>query len=438
MSYTPNRLPYPRAIDDAMNQVLQTGFVLAVGGHSNTHYDYGKYGSLNGLLAVWDSWVDNFFSVTSNTSSLILLLDERDFNRLNLSTTKKGYLDNILVNNMNAKPVDCARFARRPHLKHHYTEKWKHSDLIEESQIAKTIHMGCSNEVKLDQIYHIYYVDLPINATTGWKPLPLIIFASVFRFPPPKWAENKDEEELYATWRPAHIKPLITNYGYVKLTNWYSYHMLQLRIIDFFAFGGKLDSDVTFAQPFPIANLPLRLVQNSARLFISHYGWYYDAPQVSNGQRGCLDNFIANENKICMTSSNNLIPSGLESHSLLWETNLNTTVMAHFLVFWFGIYAAQETVHLARYWNNYHPWGMWDFRWGDQQWWPRPLSMFSEQHISKDIDHFGIIETENGKYVLHKAYPLHLTLKDTSYYNSSGSNKESRKIAYEIAAKKFK
>ena len=82
--------------------------------------------------------------------------------------------------------------------------------------------------------------------------------------------------------------------------------------------------------------------------------------------------------------------------------------------YWLGLYSAPEVKHMAQHWNEWHPKGMWDFRWGDQQWWPRPLSVFDRDPISKSIDHYATIDTDNNKYVVHKAYPLSATLKDST------------------------
>jgi hypothetical protein len=29
--------------------------------------------------------------------------------------------------------------------------------------------------------------------------------------------------------------------------------------------------------------------------------------------------------------------------------------------------------------------GMWDYRWGDQQWWPRPIAMYGTGNVSADL-----------------------------------------------------
>ena len=78
------------------------------------------------------------------------------------------------------------------------------------------------------------------------------------------------------------------------------------------------------------------------------------------------------------------------------------------------------------------------YRWGDQQYWPRPLAMFSEQNYSTDYDHFSQLDAETGLYMAHKPYPLFLTLRTTSYFNMNGSDKEYRRKQYVEAAKKFK
>ena len=108
MAFTANRRLQDVSINDAESGNLQLGVILALGGHSSGHYDYGPAGSLNGLMAVWDSWKEYFFAQTSNTSSLVLLLDERDFLHQNISKSVGNYLDILLVKNMGASPVDCA------------------------------------------------------------------------------------------------------------------------------------------------------------------------------------------------------------------------------------------------------------------------------------------------------------------------------------------
>ena len=92
---------------------------------------------------------------------------------------------------------------------------------------------------------------------------------------------------------------------------------------------------------------------------------------------------------------------------------------------------------MAQHWNTWHPKGMWDFRWGDQQWWPRPLSVFDSDPLSKSIDHYATIDTENNKYVVHKAYPLSATLKDCDYFQYEGNTAAERKKCFKKVYSKY-
>ena len=108
LGYTPNRRVQSDTIDDSNLERVQLAFVLAMGGHDEgATYNYGNGGSKNGIAAVWDSWVEHFFSRTSNTSSLIMLLDERDFMKQNHTKIKEKYVDVLLRDNLGADPVEC-------------------------------------------------------------------------------------------------------------------------------------------------------------------------------------------------------------------------------------------------------------------------------------------------------------------------------------------
>ena len=63
LGYTPNRRVQSDTIDDSNLERVQLAFVLAMGGHDEgATYNYGNGGSKNGIAAVWDSWVEHFFS----------------------------------------------------------------------------------------------------------------------------------------------------------------------------------------------------------------------------------------------------------------------------------------------------------------------------------------------------------------------------------------
>jgi len=219
MRYTPNRRLQSETRGAASGQNIQLGFVLALGGHNNFIYDYGKGGSLNGIMAVWDSWISNFFSLTSNTSSLVLLFDERDFiNARNETPSVNDYIDNILIKNMGATPVDCVLDHHRGHAHAH-----KHASASAIAQSNKRLHggtrkppHGCSNHLQLDQGYNVYYIDVASPARPEQQPF--VIFAGVHRFPIPEWAKGQNEDTLFIHWRPARLGRFKTNYGYVKMT----------------------------------------------------------------------------------------------------------------------------------------------------------------------------------------------------------------------------
>jgi hypothetical protein len=247
---------------------LFSAIILAVGGHGGDHgkYDYGPSGSVNGLMGVWDSWLDHFFSRTSNTTSLVLLFDERDYRKQSLAKTTHDYLDSIVMHNMGAQAVDCVRLRASDHATDRaggssslYGHKTHHRrgllteaalDAVPLTRSARTaghrshLNRDCSNFLALDSGYRLYYIDVAAasssnSSTVSSYQQPLIIFAAVHPFPAPLWASNKDEEVLFSTWKPWRLPGRYpTNYAYVKMTNWYSHHMLHLRVLDFFDYGG--------------------------------------------------------------------------------------------------------------------------------------------------------------------------------------------------------
>jgi uncharacterized protein YchJ len=454
MTYTPNRRVQDQTVEDGKLHRLQLGVVLVVGGHSDRYYDYGPAGSINGLMAVWDSWLENFFTYTSNTTSLVLLFDERDFKKQNYTQSTHTYLDNILIHNMGAEPVDCVHLRHRPgatleavynhqsHLRHPHTAGHLAASPFHQKRAAgrvPRIHRdGCSNELALDQGYRVYYIDVANATINSINQKPLIIYAAVHKFPLAEWVKPEEEENLFKTWKPWRLPGRFpTNYAYVKMTNWYSYHMLNLKILDFFDYAGKLDNDVSFVAPFPEPNLPLRLAAKDTKMMVTQNGWYYDDPRVAQGVHQCLTAWTAEQSKLCKSHGiSHLTPRG-KNDPTFWESNLNATFRAHFLTFWLGLYTAPETYSLARYWNDWHPRGMWDYRWGDQQWWPRPISMFGTGNVSQEIDHYDEINTDNNKYLVHKLWPRYGTISKAKYFNEAGSTKQDRDAVYAVASKPF-
>ena len=126
------------------------------------------------------------------------------------------------------------------------------------------------NKLKLDQTYYVYSYDVRrfVNSSNSIAngQAPLIVFAAVHQFPKPDWANGQDEDTLFIHWRPSRLpKRFNTNYGYTKMTNWYAYHLLNLRLLDYFDYAGKLDNDVSFVKPFPEPNLPKRMQQGGRK-----------------------------------------------------------------------------------------------------------------------------------------------------------------------------
>ena len=286
MTYTPNRRPHAETLRDAELQKLQLAFVVALGGHHLDGYNYGSAGSINGLGAVWDSWLEFFMKYSSNTTSLILLLDERDFlpSRQNYTTNKITYLDRIFVDNLGLHRVDCVLHGKsapayrqgregavaiggiggrsgvhnhskspnhnRPHgPKAHSNHHGPTSSVGEGGTGNGNVKdKACTNSLSLDMGYQVYYYyPTTTNTTTGTATgnsgsEPFIIFASVYSFPKPEWSNAphsdppQSEDTLDIHWRPFRLpKRFNTNYAYTKLTNWYSYHMLNLQLLGMYA-----------------------------------------------------------------------------------------------------------------------------------------------------------------------------------------------------------
>ena len=138
--------------------------------------------------------------------------------------------------------------------------------------------------------------------------------------------------------------------------------------------------------------------------------WYSDDPRIAQGTSACLSSFLEQYKKSCSNQQQSPLAGGiLEGRGMrnrtFWDSEMKITFRAHFLVYWFGIYAAPETKQMSKFWNDYHPGGMWDYRWGDQQWWPRPIAMFGTGDLWREIDCFDLIDTDNEKYVVHKQWP---------------------------------
>jgi hypothetical protein len=151
----------------------------------------------------------------------------------------------------------------------------------------------------------------------------------------------------------------------------YSHHMLNLQILDFFDYAIKLDNDVSFVAPFPEPNLALKLASRGAKLMGTHDESFNDDSRVSQGVKKCIHSYIDMESIRCQKSDGNsmsvpknllwLKPGGLQA-AIFWKDDMRATFRAHFVVLWLGLYDAPEVKALSKHWNDWHPKGMWDYR----------------------------------------------------------------------------
>ena len=179
---------------------------------------------------------------------------------------------------------------------------------------------------------------------------------------------------------PLPSYPFLLTSPRLPLCGRYTYHMLDLRLLDYFDYASKLDTDVSFVAPFPVPNLPLKLAKKGIKMMGTQNTWYYDDWRVVQGIKLCVNSFIDKESILCQkkleesnknagTNSANiqknvklwLRPNGINA-TAFWVGNLNVTFRAHFLVFWLGLYASPEVKEMGKFFNDFHPKGMWDYR----------------------------------------------------------------------------
>jgi len=78
-----------------------------------------------------------------------------------------------------------------------------------------------------------------------------------------------------------------------------------------------------------------------------------------------------------------------------------------------------------------------DYRWGDQQWWPRPLAMFGSGNLEREIDVFDEINTDNEKFVVHKQWPRYQTIPHVRYFEDGRDRNGSFIIPGGLSVKKM-
>lgn len=363
--------PTADTLEDAQQGQIRLLHALAVG-YRSQH----SLLSVNQLLSAWDTWTDHFYSMVSNTTSLMLLFDELSYDG---RMSRNEHLDSIVIKNMGAVLVDCLQPSSAP------------------TEAAGAAGCAADGMLHLDQGYRVYANAFPAAAHAQ----PLIIFAALHRFAPPAWLSASAELALLNKWKPPHVS-IPGGYEYTKMTSWYGYPVLTLQLLDLFDYLAKVDDDLYFTKPFPEPNLPLKMARAGAYL-LGPGGGLVDDGKASIGLHAPVDAYVAMESSYCNGFHRErhiaLLPGGL-SNKTFFRTDL--TVMGYFVVTWLGLYTSPESMHFGQFWNSFHPHGIWDYRWTDQQWWPRPIALFGSGNLTKEVLHLAEFDPDQVDNVFHK------------------------------------
>jgi hypothetical protein len=227
----------------------------------------------------------------------------------------------------------------------------------------------------LDQGYSVFTLNTYANNQTG-KPLPgpqppLVVFLGVARFPEPFWvsrANLSEAEVVAADWKTQRCN--YANYAYTKFTNWYSYHMLaDLRLLDFFDYFWKVDDDVRWFGPLPLDITP-HLVEQRAI-------WFHTA--MAHDPIDCIGPPLAESVELYLNLQSAGCGRLLRAHAEgePWFEDDTAIYFSEFVGGWLGLYSSPELLEYARVWN-YWPDGMWEWRWGDQQFWTKANGLFDD------------------------------------------------------------
>ena len=423
LSHTPNRRLQTSTIEDASKKLLQTAIVLPLGGRIKS----GKSLSINGFLLVWDSWVNHFFSQNSDTTSLILLIDERDFFKQTSLKTPKEFIDNLLVSQMGAMPVQQIRI-------HSATSKKSIQLIPSLSNVIFPIKSSkftydkqgegsySYNMLQLDSNYYVYSVN-PASATNT----PLLIFVSIHKFPMPTWAKvkNLNEETLYTSFKSSLAK-VYSSYAYIKFCNWFNYHMFKLKILDYFDYAGKIDYDILFHKAFPESNIPHHMAEKRLSVLTPHHTYYSDhLVAFDNAILNAMVSFVKQERKYCYdlslssqhpsaTNHRQSVPflklaPGGHRDLTFWDQYNAKTWSSNIFFFWLGLYSAPEVLHFSHFWNEFTP-GAWEYRWGDQQYWPRVLALFGEGNVKRELNFFS---SQEGFSFCHRPFKIKFLSSNT-------------------------
>jgi hypothetical protein len=167
-----------------------------------------------------------------------------------------------------------------------------------------------------------------------------------------------------ASWRTATCPGRIP---YVLANNWYPHDLFRLRVLDLFDWFVKIDDDVKF-----LGTLPHHPVANASarrQFFVHTSRWpFYDADECTIGSDVFKEEYLRNESARCGRAVAPI--AGRER----WWKDRRTILAGNFLGGWLGLFASPQLLHFSRQWHTYSP-GMWEHRWGDQQYWCGALGL---------------------------------------------------------------
>ena len=417
MNYTPNRQTQKDTQRDAEAAQIILPIIICDPRHPK------EMGSLDIFMGVWDSWATWFLydevqmqhAMRPSVFTIVLLFDYYDFAESPHYPNEKGYLDDILINNMNSSSVDCVTYSTESldaagRTNDTSVHKVRRASKQPSDEVCEGRLGNERSHLLLDQGYWLY------------KFHRVVIFAGVHRFKPPDWAIRQikeksekgvrvidaydDREVIYANF-PHH------QYNYFKATSWYVFPMLNLFIIDYFDYVAKIDTDMVFYRPMP-ENILRSMIDHEKNL-LTMYDLYDDrGTGKGEGVVNWLDKYVIEEQGQCNgvhASGVVLRPAdGRVDNPLYWRTTDHQwkTIYSNFMIAWLGLYSSPEVTHLAHSYEYQCDKARFEQRWSDQSWWPHPLVLFnrnSSQGVTMFLwEHWGAEKSKlaGGMVMKHK------------------------------------
>lgn len=295
--------------------------------------------NLGRLKKYFTSWRTNFFPYQADTMSMLLLLT-----------------DNSLKNGTD-EFVSMFPWIR----------KW---DCEKDSTFCQHMH-------RLDEGYDVLFV--PIEGKN-----PFMIYLGFRDFEKPFKTVRDGEEFDWAKRVPGCHGTF--RYSYVLMTNWYANSMLQLEMLDYFDFFMKIDDDIKFLKPLDEDFINDRVVPKRSVLF--HTMETFDHAVCAVNLNHAVSSFLSSESSLCQRS----LVAVRNDDVFKDETSI---YYSNFMGGWLGLFTSPEMLHFSNFWYNYEP-GMWEHRWGDQQFWTKAVGLF---HMKERV---MSLEEYRNQYFKHK------------------------------------